>query len=166
MSVIRNPASFRNAAILMALIVAMGLLAGCESADKYKKKPAAEVQEQEEPTGGEFALSGSPAELAWVKNMAEALDAARLKYDLRDTVGAIVSADSLSRVAETALDTIPMGHPMNDFLAIYVADVYGTLQKWETERGNHAAVTALSKRYNLLAERLQHRRDSVMATDQ
>lgn len=163
MFVFRNPASMRNAATVLAIVLIMIALAGCESAEKYQKKPAPQVQEEFEPIGGEFALSGTPAELVWVKNLTEALDAARLKYDLRDTVGAITSADSLARVAESALDTLAITSRMTEFLAIYIADVYGTLQKWETAQGNHAAVSALSKRYNALAADLQYRRDSVAA---
>ena len=99
--------------------------------------------------------------MAWVKNLTESLDAARLKYDLRDTLGAIASADSLVRISEAALDTLPITHSLIGFLAIYTADVYGTIQDWETARGNHAAVSELSKRYTVLAERLQHRQDSA-----
>ncbi len=166
MTLFRNPASSCNTIVCLAVIFAVTLLAGCESADKFKKKPVTETPQQAEPVGGEFALSGTPAELAWVKDLTEALDAARLKYDLRDTVSAIVSADSLIRVTEAALDTVPISSPMSEFLAIYVSDAYGTLQKWETARGNHAAVTALSVRYDQLAQQLQQRRDSLTATQQ
>lgn len=161
MSSLRNPAWRRCARLLLVSIFAFGVLGGCESAEKYQKKPAVEAQNQPEPIGGEIALSGSPAELAWVKSLTETLDAARLKWDLRDSVSAIVTADSLARVAESALDTLAVTDPMSEFLTIYIADVYGTLQRWETARGNRAAASELSKRYNAIAARLGARRDSV-----
>lgn len=165
MSFHRNPAWYHCAGALLAVVFAFGALAGCDSAEKYQKKPAVEVQDAPEPIGGEFALTGTPAQMAWVKNMTEALDAARLKWDLRDSTGAIVAADSLARVAENALDTLPINVPMSEFLTIYISDVYGTLQRWEAARGDHAAVSDISKRYNALGARLQARRDSA-ATQQ
>ena len=170
MSVVRNPASPRNTgtaswadrcAVRFCIVVGMSLgLLGCESAEKYQKT-VPQAEGAPEPVGGELALSGSREQMTWVKNLAEALDAARLKFDLRDTLGAITAADSLAQISETALDTLPIGHSLSNFLSIYIADVCGTLQDWHTARGNHEAVSELSRRYQALAARLQERRDSA-----
>jgi hypothetical protein len=164
MSVVRNPGWLHNAGALMLFGFLLGGLSGCDSVEKYQKT-APQVPPPPEQVGGEIRFWGTPEQKDWVKNLAEALDAARLKYDLRDTLGAIASADSLARVTEAALDTLPIGHSLADFLTIYIADAYGTIQIWETARGNHTAVSELSKRYTALAERLQHRRDSVAALE-
>jgi len=149
------------AATCLVVSLSFGIL-GCESAEKYQKS-APQAEKAPAPVGGEMAISGSPEQLAWVKNLAEALDAARLKYDLRDTLGAIIAADSLGLLSEAALDTLPIGHSLSNFLSVYIADVYGTLQEWRTAQGNHAAVSEISRRYNALAARLQARRDSAAA---
>jgi hypothetical protein len=164
-SVLRNSASVSNAAaILLAAILLTGL-SGCDSAEKYQKQ-APQVQSVPEPVGGELALTGSREQMAWVKDLAESLDAARLKYELRDTAAAIAAADSLAAVAEATLDTLPIVHSLSSFLSIYIADVCGTLQDWQTARGNHEAVSAISRRYAALAARLQARRDSAAAAQE
>jgi hypothetical protein len=162
-SVWRNPASLTNGGVLLLAAVLLTALGGCESAEKYQKQ-APQVQKAPEPVGGELALAGSREQVAWAKNLAEALDAARLRYDLRDTVGAIAAADSLATIAEAAIDTMPISHSLSSFLSIYIADVCGTIQEWQTARGNHEAVSALSRRYAALAARLQARRDSAAAS--
>jgi hypothetical protein len=164
-SVFRNPASVCKAVtILLAAILLTGL-GGCDSAEKYQKQ-APQVQSVPEPVGGELAVTGSREQMAWVKDLAESLDAARLKYELRDTVGAIAAADSLAAIAEAALDTLPIAHSLTNFLSIYIADVYGTLQDLQTARGNHEAVSGISRRYATLAARLQARRDSAAAAQE
>lgn len=109
-------------------------------------------------------VSGTPAEMRWAKDLIETLDAAKLRRDLEDTVGALITVDSLIRVAEVTLDTLSLEHGLVSFLAIYVSDLYGTLQEWLTLRGDTEAVSEVSRRYHALAARLQARRDSAAAS--
>jgi hypothetical protein len=147
-----------------AALVIAGFAGGCDSAEKYQKQ-APQVQQAPEPTAGEIALKGTPEELAFARDLAEALDAARLKFDLRDTTGAIVVADSLAQVALTAIDTLPADHGLNGFLTIYIADAYGTLQEWHRARGDDEAVADFQRRYNELTQRLQQRRDTLQTQE-
>jgi hypothetical protein len=152
----------RPAGVALLLVTLVGaMLWGCNSAEEYQRDKTTE--QQSPPIGGELAISGSPSEIAWAREIAEALEAARLRFDLTDTVGAILTTDSLIKVAEAALDTLALENDLVDFLMLFVADAYGGLQEWFTDMGNPNAVAQLSDRYHALAARLQQRRDSAAA---
>jgi hypothetical protein len=148
-------------AALLVVLFTGAVLCGCKSADEYQRDETAE--QPAPPVRHELKFTGSPEEVTWAREMAEALEAARLRYDLADTVGAELTIDSLIIVAEAALDTLPLEHKLVDFLMVYVADAYGGLQRWFTAQGEPNAVADLNRRYNALAARLQARRDSAAA---
>jgi hypothetical protein len=67
-------------------------------------------------------------------------------------------------VAEAALDTIPLGQPVANFLLIYVTQSYDRLIAWKKERKDDRTVEVLTRRFESLVTRLQERRDSTAAT--
>ena len=143
-------------------ILAIALLAGCESAEKYKKPPTADSTAA--PRAGTVAIKGSPAQMVVVRSLAQKMEAAKEQWNSGDESGAIATTDSLCRVAETVLDTIPLGQPVADFLLIYVTESYDRLTAWHKDRKDDKAVAVLTSRFDSLAARLQERRDSTAAT--
>jgi len=146
----------------LALILAIVMFAGCESAEKYKKVPAADSTAA--PRVGTLEVTGSPAQMQEVKSLAQKMEAAKAQWDTGNQADAIGTVDSLCLVAEAALDTVPLGKPVTNFLLVYVTDSYEHLIAWQKEREDDKAVEALNHRFESLATRLQKRRDSTAAT--
>jgi len=145
----------------MLTVSLVGGLAACHSAEKYK---APEKKKQaDQSVEGTLQVTGTPAEMRWARDLAGALDAAKLQFSLQDTTSAIAVADSLVTVAETALDSLPVNHSLNKFLMVYVADAYDTLRRWYMARGDRTAADTISVHFRALAKRLQARRDSLHA---
>ena len=140
----------------LVFILAIAALAGCESAEKYKRSAGADS------TGaarvGTLAIKGSPEQMVVVRSLTHRLEAAQALWDSGEKPGAIATADSLCRIAEAALDTIPLDQPVADFLLIYTTDSYDRLTVWHKDQKDEAAVAALKFRFDSLAARLHTRR--------
>jgi hypothetical protein len=151
----------RATASLVFLLLLVSLL-GCESAEKYKRSAATDSTSL--PQAGTLAVKGTPEEMRVVRNFGHGMDSARVLWDMGEKAAAIATVDSLRVVAEATLDTIPLGHPVANFLLIYVTDAYDRLSAWHKERGDDKDIQTLNLRFESLAERLQKRRDSTTAT--
>jgi len=144
----------RVAAISLLLFLT---LSGCDSAEEYRKSPPVE------PVEGSVKVSGTPEQLQIMQGLAMAMEQARARCATGDTAAALRRVDSLVSIVESTLDTIPLGQSFAEFLTIYVADGYGTLQEWHTARHDSASLHALTVRYQTLARDLQARRDTAQA---
>lgn len=147
--------------VLTSVLVLVSLL-GCESAEKYKKSPMADSTAA--PQVGTLEVKGSPEQMQAVRELAQGMDAAQAQWDSGDQAAAIGTVDSLRIVAEAALDTIPLGQPVANFLLIYVTQSYDRLIAWKKERKDDRTVEVLTRRFESLVTRLQERRDSTAAT--
>jgi len=152
----------RGIGTVLIVLSVFTFLLGCESAEKYRKVPSADSTAA--PTVGTLAVTGSPAQMEVVKSLAHEMETAELQWDTGNHDAAIATVDSLRKVSEAVLDTIPLDQPIAKFLLVYVTNTYERLIVWGQERSDDNAVKALTGRFESLAARLQVRRDSTAAT--
>lgn len=153
--------AFRALLGLTFALVFVSLL-GCESAEKYKRSAATDTTSVART--GTLAIKGTPDEMRFVRNLGHGMDTARVLWDVGEKAAAIATVDSLRTVAEATLDTVPLGHPVANFLLIYVTDAYDRLSAWHKERGDDKDVQTLNMHFESLAERLQRRRATTDST--
>ena len=141
-------------------VLAVAILTGCGSAEKYKKS---DTGQDSIHTEGTISLRLGEESADWAHGLAGALHGARLRYDTGDTVGAFATVDSLITISKAGLDSIPYGDSRRTVLLLLVTDLYTQAVSWDEKRGNKQGAEARTEDFRLLADRLQRQKDSVLA---
>ncbi|MBD3298862.1 MAG: hypothetical protein GF341_09425 [candidate division Zixibacteria bacterium] len=142
------------------LITCVGLLLFTQCGSDEESAEQAPPSEPPVETGS-LEVEGSTVQISWIRDLTETFKAAELAYDLGDTNDAILTAESLLVVSETAMDTLPPNDQLTRFILVFTSDVYASLRRWYATTGQTDEARQLSERYLDLAERMQRKRDSA-----
>ncbi len=140
--------------ITATLLLTSILSAGCESAEKYKK--AASSADSTRVTGA-IHVQGTQSQMGWARQLATGIETAKKQWEHQNAQDAIAAVDSLSRLAEAALDTVTVGSQIGSFLLIYSADAFQHLIAWQKTMHRDSAAEASAQRYQVLGARLRQR---------
>lgn len=142
---------------LIACVTAV-ILVNCGSPEKYKKQGG-------ETDGGELDMAigvdVGKEHAGWARQLFARISESRLLYEAGDSLRAVQLADSLIQTCEAQFDSLPFTDRRSKFLAILLTDLHSQVITWQELRGDTADVQIRMRRFEDLAGRVRHTRDSL-----
>ena len=141
-----------------AILVAFVALVGCGSPEQYQKQG---VEADTSAVDMAIGLDVGDEHGPWAREFITTMGQSRAQYEAGDTVRAFHTADSLIAGAERSFDTLPFQDARSKFLLIMLTDLHSQVITWQELRGDTTDVRLRTERFQMLALRVRHMRDSL-----